>query len=495
MFLARPAARRHVARLAFASSILALVTACGGGGGDSTPPPPPPPTPVIALTPTTVAVGGQAGQAPTSTTTQVTVANGASGALGNLAVGTVTYSTGASNWLTATLASATAPTQLNLAANWAGIAAGTYTATVPVTSTTTGVAAQNVTVTLTVSAPPAIRLVPDNVTLTAIVDSTAPATQNVQVQNAGGGTLGGLAVGTVTYAGGPNAVTGWLTPRFGATTAPATLAFDASTAGLIPGVYLATVPVTSTATGVSNSPQTVNVALQVNAKPRGIAFQPAGAVTFTAAVGGTPSGDQTVRLVNNNRFDPAPLTGVAVGAIAYTGPAGWLAVRRAPVGTAPDSVVLGIASVAGLAAGEYSATVPVSATGVPTRNIAVRLVIGGTATPPRIDIAIPGNPGDGAVALAMNQGAALPAPVPVQITNGGQQPLTGLSFVIVETLQATWLAPQLSASGSGATLTVQVNNDARALARGTYRATIRVRSDAPGVTNSPIDIPVRLEVR
>jgi hypothetical protein len=109
---------------------------------------------------------------------------------------------------------------------------------------------------------PAILLSTAAANFTAAAGGASPAAQSVTVSNGGTGTLSGLATGTITYVG---QASGWLTPSLSGTTAPATLTLTPATGALLAGTYTASVPVTSTATGVTNSPQSVNVTLTIAA--------------------------------------------------------------------------------------------------------------------------------------------------------------------------------------------------------------------------------------
>jgi len=118
----------------------------------------------------------------------------------------------------------------------------------PVTFTATGTATG-----------PVIVLTPTSVSLAAIGIVSPPA-ETVFVTNGGTGTLSGLGIGTVGY--GPGA-SGWLTASVYPTTAPAILTLTAALGSLTPGTYTATVPVTSTASGVMNSPRNISVTFTV----------------------------------------------------------------------------------------------------------------------------------------------------------------------------------------------------------------------------------------
>src|SRR5205807_6190622 len=112
----------------------------------------------------------------------------------------------------------------------------------------------------TVIVPPTILLTPSSATFSAVVGGGNPATQTVGVTNSGGGTLNGLAVGTITYGAGAS---GWLTASLNQAAAPATVTLGATTGALAVGTYTATVPVTSTAASVTNSPQNIAVTFTV----------------------------------------------------------------------------------------------------------------------------------------------------------------------------------------------------------------------------------------
>jgi CARDB/Fibronectin type III domain len=114
---------------------------------------------------------------------------------------------------------------------------------------------------LTVTAAPAIALSSTSLTIAATVAGPNPAAQTVDVENGGGGTLGGLAVGPIAYgAGQPE---GWLAAALDGPTTPATLTLQATIGTLPAGTYSAVVPVTSPV--AANSPVAVSVTFTVAA--------------------------------------------------------------------------------------------------------------------------------------------------------------------------------------------------------------------------------------
>jgi hypothetical protein len=175
----------------------------------------------------------------------------------------VTQPTNSSIQLTATPAGGT------VFASWSGPCSGTGLCNFPLGASQSVIATFNV-------LPPAILLSPSALNFVATAIDTNPQTQNVAVSNSGGGTLNGLAVGTIQYAGGQPQ--GWLTASLDATTAPATLTAKVTSAGMAPGTYTATIPITSPV--ASNSPRNMTVSLIVGTTSTL-------AVSISGAAGGT----------------------------------------------------------------------------------------------------------------------------------------------------------------------------------------------------------------
>ncbi len=109
-------------------------------------------TPVIAVAPTAVDFTMFQGDAAPPAQT-VTITNVGNGTLTGLSA-FVTYDAGATGWLTASLSGSAAPSTLTLTPGGSALAVGTYTATVTIVSTVSGVAAVQVPVTLTVTSIP-----------------------------------------------------------------------------------------------------------------------------------------------------------------------------------------------------------------------------------------------------------------------------------------------------------------------------------------------------
>ncbi len=124
------------------------------------------------------------------------------------------------------------------------------------------------------SATPTISLSSASTTFSATAGAASPAPQSLTVSNSGTGTLGSLGTGTITYGAGQT--TGWLVANVSSATAPAIVTLTPTVGTLTAGTYTATVPITSGAAGVTNSPQAVSVTFLVNVAG-------AASVTLTAA--------------------------------------------------------------------------------------------------------------------------------------------------------------------------------------------------------------------
>lgn len=304
--------------------------------------------PAIAAAPSSVQFSAvQGGASPGDRT--VTVTNAGEGSLSGLGV-TVRYASGQpTGWLTATLSGSSAPATLVLSASGSGLASGSYTASVDITSGSAANSPLTVPVTFTVSAPaPAIGVSSASVTFAATRGGSAPASQTVAVTNLGGGTLSGLST-SVTYGSGQPG--GWLTASLSGTTAPATLTLAAAPGSLAAGTYTATVRIAS---GVAqNSPQPVAVTFTVSAAAAPAIALSRSSVSFsTGALGGSPP-SQTVEVTNDGG---GTLSGLAVSVVGEN--TSWLSAELSQT-TAPATITLS-ATRGLLPVGTYTVTLRVT---------------------------------------------------------------------------------------------------------------------------------------
>jgi len=165
---------------------------------------------------------------------------------------------------------------------------------------------------------PTIGLSASSLSFTGVQGGANPSAQTVSMTNSGGGTM--------SWGAGSSA--GWLTLTASGSTAPGTLTASANLAGLAAGTYNTTITVT--ATGATNTPQTVPVTLTVSAAPvpPTIGLSPS-SVSFTGVQGGANPSNQTLSLTN---------TGGGTLSWTVSDNAAWLTVSPASGSAAPGTV-------------------------------------------------------------------------------------------------------------------------------------------------------------
>ena len=167
---------------------------------------------------------------------RVSITNAGAGALTGLSLGSIAYSTGGANWLTASLDSTTAPATLSLLASAKTLAVGAYSATVPVTSAATGVGNNPAAVTVSIQViplPSSLVAIPNHFTLTTKQGVLGYWHLTLTVTHSGDDPIAGVAYAPFTPPPGVTVTTAvgctgaaWLTPcnSYMDVTAPASLA-------------------------------------------------------------------------------------------------------------------------------------------------------------------------------------------------------------------------------------------------------------------------------
>ena len=282
---------------------------------------------------------------------------------GSSAVGYSAASSAA--WLTVTPASGTTPGTLSVGINPSGLAAGTYNGTITVTAASASNSPQKVGVTLVVSSSttgnPSLTITPATVSFKYAQGSTTSGTQSLTVNSSGSA----LSI-TATASGG-----NWLSVSPASGSTPATLKVMANPTGMAAGTYNGSISITST--GAGNSPQTVPVTLTITSSGGGgggsgssrLRVWPARAVYFEYGSGGNPVSSRTVKVYSSG----SPITFTA----AVSG-GSWLSVTPSG-GTTPTNLTVSV-DATGMASGKYSGTLSIAATGKPSINLPVVLLVG-----------------------------------------------------------------------------------------------------------------------
>jgi len=399
-----------------------------------------------------------------------TVALSGSGAQFPYAVNPTTGSGGA--WLSVSPASGPG-TLLNVSVNTGGLSEQSYTGSVAI-SDSVGNACQTIPVTLSVAAQ---RLAISVTTLTF----NAPAGASfVPVQQftiaANSGTLNWTAEAT-TVSGG-----NWLLTTSTTGGTPATVNAQVSVIGLAKGTYQGAI--TITAAGAANSPQLINVTLNIADPP--VIQVSAPTLTFSAPQGGANPSAQTFA-VNN--------TGGGVlnfqASVSTVNGGNWLSVSPAS-GTAPATLTVTASLTPGgtpLAAGTYTGAVQISAAGATNTPQTVRITLTVTS-PSNATIVL----GPSSLRFVTNPGDASPTAQTFQITNTGTSGSTlGWSATASTTDGLNWLTVFPITGVAPSTLQVSVNSSR--LAAGTYTGSIKIDATAnSNASNTPQTLQVTLVV-
>ena len=307
-------------------------------------------SPAISLSTTSLTFSATAGGSNPAAQ-DVVVSNSGGGTLAS-PTNTTTYSSG-SGWLAVTESGSQAPYTLSNQTNISGLAVGTYSATVNVSSSGATNSPQSYTVTLTVasSGSPTISLSPTS--LSGNISSTCGSIPNstVTISNSGGGTLA-TPTFTTTYGSGAS---GWLNPSVSGSSAPYTLTVAWQNLCLSDGTYTATIAIASS--GAANTPVDLPVTLTVGSSSSPTISLSPSSLSFSATVGGSNPAAQDVTVSNSGSGTLASPT----TSITYGSGSGWLSVSCS--GSSAPYTCSTQPTTGNLTAGTYTATVKVASSG------------------------------------------------------------------------------------------------------------------------------------
>ena len=416
------------------------------------PPPPPPPvitsTPVIGSNPASLAfIAQQGGGNPAAQT--LTISNTGGGTL------TWTASEGLS-WLSVSPASGTGNGTITVSATTGSMAAGNYTGSISLTAP--GATTVMIPVSFAVTAapvPPAIGVSPTSLSFTAQQGGGNPAAQTLTISNTGGGTL------TWTASEGLS----WLSVSPASGTGNGTITVSATTGSMAAGNYTGSISLT--APGATTVMIPVSFAVTAAPVPPAIGVSPT-SLSFTAQQGGSNPAARTVNVSN---------TGGGTLNWSVSGGATWLSFT--PSNGIGNGTISFTAATGTLTAGNYNATVTISAPGATSVNIPVSFTV--TASP-TIGLS------PTTFSFTGVQGGANPGSKTLNITNPG----TGtLSWSVSDNASWLTLSPTSGSTTTGSSPVVLSVNTA-GLVAGSFSATITVT--ATGATNTPQTVSVSLTV-
>jgi uncharacterized protein (TIGR03437 family) len=328
------------------------------------------------------------------------------------------------------------PAVYDVSVNAAGLPAGTYTGQIVFTSNDLS-RSITVLVTLTVTGPgsPSLGGVPGSLSFVAS-NGVTPATQTVQIANAGGGTLNWTAA--VSMFNGPTVGTSnWLTFAASGGTAPAILTVSVSATGLAPGLYLGQVLLQT-----GNSSTTIPVTLEV-AGTGNVVFQQPSALSFTMQEGGGNPLSQTLTIASTGgqfAFYPSnPVTSSG---------GNWLGLSGCSSNCYQPAVYNVSVNAAGLPAGIYTGQIVFTSNDLARSiTVLVTLTVVSAQPVPTLSSISPTSGTAGSIVTTVLTGTGFVSGAAVQVTNSGIV-ISNVTVVSATQISATF-AISPSATGSG----------------------------------------------
>jgi Viral BACON domain len=278
----------------------------------------------LAVSPTSLSFSvQQGGTLPSSQTLSVTSRRTSS----------FTASASGGAWLSVTPTSASTPASIRVSINTSNLAAGTYNASVLLSSRAGTV---TVPVRLTVTLPPRLVVSPSSLTFSYQQGGTVPSSQTVSV------TSSSSAIDfTDSVASGGS----WLSVSPSSGRTPSSLGVSVSPGSLAAGTYSGSVQV-SAGTGSVTIPVTLTVTSTSTTR---LVVSPT-SLAFGYQQGGTVPSSQSISVTSSSS--------TAISFTDSTSGASWLSVSRTS-GSTPSSIVVSV-NPGSLAAGTYNASVQVS---------------------------------------------------------------------------------------------------------------------------------------
>jgi uncharacterized protein (TIGR03437 family) len=371
---------------------------------------------------------------------------------GTAAVSASSMTFAGGDWLSVSGGGST-PFLLTSVVNPMGLAAGVYSGQISLTAPGATNSPLNVPVTLTVTAAAVLSAEPESLSFAFTAGTPAPPSQQVTISSS---SPVSIALNTSTTDG-----AGWLTAQAAGNTTPVIVTVSVNPTGLFPGIYSGSFTVSSPAAG--NSPLVIPVSFQVSAAPVLNASPPLALFSYT--IGGASPAPIPIQI--SSTATTSVSTSVSQGTP-------WLSVSGG--GPTPATLTLTV-NVAGLAEGPYQGAVLVTAPGAANSPLSIPVTLtvqGGNSL-----VVSP-------TTLSFQLSAQSSGSSQLQVLSSGNP----LAFAATASPGTPWL----TASASGTTpQSIQVVASAAGLTPGIYQGSVVIT--ASGAANSPLTVPVRMEVQ
>ncbi len=415
-------------------------------------------SPIIAGNPSSLTFTAQAGGTAPSQNLTLT-SSGTS--LPYTASASVTSPSGG-NWLNLPTQSGTTNGALIVSVNTAGLAAGTYSGSVNVSSPSAGNPNLSIPITLNITSGPVLQLNVPALSFAYEIGQGQPVNQTVTIASTSG---------QVSFTATAQSSGNWLSVSPSTGTAPGSIVVSASVAGLAANTYTGTITITPTS-GSNTSALTLPVTLVVSSTSL-LVVNPS-SITFNSQAGSNSSlSPQTVAILST---DSSPITYTVTDT---TNGLNWLLLNQT-AGTTAANIQLS-ANPAGLSVGTYTGTVTIRASGNVANSpqtVAVTLNVTSSNT-------LSATPSSLSFSQATNGSA--PQPQTINVTSSGAssgQQITFSAAVALTQQGQNWLTVSPTNGTTSSALTVSANG--AGLAPGTYTGQIVLSS--PGVNSSTVNV-------
>ena len=402
--------------------------------------------------------------------------------------GTLAYSVSQSAnsaWLNVPTAGSTV-VPLSVSVNPAGLATGTYNATITISYATPGNPPQTIPVVFKITNDPTLTASVSQLSFAFQVGQTAPTAQTLQLSSPTGVSLNfTAALATASCGASWLQLNGGTVPITGVTND--TLAVSVNTVGVSPQTCSGSITINATnpATGLAavNSPLTIPVSLFVSNSAL-LVLTPVTPPVFNVAVGAQSPAPQTINL---NSTSSTVLNYTATFQ-ANNGGSSWLFAGPLSGTTSSGNTLTINVNTPQLPAGTYTGTVSIVASGPGGATVANATALNPYVIPVTLNVTA-GALTMSSTALTFNQTSGGPAPAAQTVTVGStNQPL---NFTVSSTtnVSVNWLSVAQASGNTSTSPTLTISADGSKLTPGvTYNGTVVVTS--PGAGNSPATIAV-----
>jgi len=373
-----------------------------------------------------------------------------------------------------------------------GLPAGSYSGSVPVSVTGGSLSAStsSIPVNLLVSTNPLLYLPTGALSFHSEIGTTPPAAQSVTPQSSA--VLASSTTGQMPITASATTTSGgtWLLVSTTTNLTGSPISVSVNPANLAAGIYMGTVtvaPATGAASG--NGAQTIQVTLTVGNDAAIQANVSSQGLSFPFEIGQAVPATQTVVLSSSTG---AQLNYTVTSAEATCAGIAWLNLGGNPSGVTNGSFTVGVQNLSSFTGGTCTGSITVTATNPVTGNAAISspLTIPVTLYVSASPLVVV-NPTSLSFTSTVSGGGSTQ-----NLVVNSTDPNTNIAYTVTESTSngGNWLAVSSTGSTAAGQNVVTVSVNPGLLSAQTYTGTVTITATGAGALNSPVIIPVTLQV-